>query len=875
MRVSTIALSTLAALAAQELASTHSVSPSTNSAPPDWSEADVDRAFGSETPTPVEPIALPEILSAQQFAVSGLQPQAKQNAQPELASANPGLPALPSLPTFQATSLPLPPPPIPVGRPVSPADLATIPIDDIIDATLKRDTSLLATTVSVKENSRPTAQPAIALQTEGSSASSSLASTAKLNDIQAHWAKQFIEALADQGMIRGFPDGSFRPSDPITRAQFLTLLQKAFPDRNLPANAQWLNSRQNLSRSQALAVLVDHLDLKAHQVSAADLSDYFRDAAAIAEPEQTQIAAAVEHRLIVNYPDVQALNPNRVATRADAAAFIYQALVSRGQSSPAQATTPAIAPPESPLPTVTPADPAVTVPVTDSTPTTLATSSPASNSLATTPPDEEAITPSTGSEMSMTVAPTALEPTAPPAAFSTPNKFQTVAFTQSAASSSAATKQLSQPTGAVLPTLTAAAIAPQDEAYTLGAGDRVRLEFAEVPEYSGEYQVLVNGTLNLPLVGNVSVQGMTLRQAGENLAVRYSSLLKRPLVTVHLLAPRPLNIAIAGEINRPGAYTISLKDNAKFPTITSAIQQAGGFTQSANLKQVQVRRPQRSGPDQIIQLDLQALVQTGDLRQDISLRDGDSIWIPANAEINLAETPQLAAASFAADTSQPLNIAVVGEVMRPGPYVLTPDAEKGGKPTVTQAIQQAGGITQLANIRQVQIRRPTRSGAPQMVAVDLWQLLKAGDLNQDLLLQQGDTIVIPTATTPDASEATQLAAASFSPDSIRINVVGEVVNPGVVEVPPNTPLNQALLAAGGFNKRSRKKSVELIRLNPNGTVSRQAVPIDLASGINAQSNPILRPNDIIVVGRSGAAKFGDTIDSIVGPLGRLLPFALF
>jgi polysaccharide export outer membrane protein len=168
-------------------------------------------------------------------------------------------------------------------------------------------------------------------------------------------------------------------------------------------------------------------------------------------------------------------------------------------------------------------------------------------------------------------------------------------------------------------------------------------------------------------------------------------------------------------------------------------------------------------------------------------------------------------------------------------------------------------------------------GTEQTITLNLWELLSTGDLQQDITLRDGDTIVIPTARSIAPAEATQLATASFSPDKIRVNVVGEVTTPGLVEVPPNTPLNQALLAAGGFNnRRARRSSVELIRLNPDGTVFQRTVAINLAQGINEATNPILRNNDVVIVGRSGSASFSDALDGVLDTLGRIFPiFSLF
>ncbi|UBF25416.1 SLBB domain-containing protein [Kovacikia minuta CCNUW1] len=441
------------------------------------------------------------------------------------------------------------------------------------------------------------------------------------------------------------------------------------------------------------------------------------------------------------------------------------------------------------------------------------------------------------------------------------------------------------------PGLAAPSITPDQEAYTLGPGDRLKVEVFGVPEYTRDYTVLVNGTVNLYLVGNLSVQGLTLKQTEDAIAARYAKLVKRNLVDVSMLSFRPLNLAIAGEVSRPGTYSVTVPEGGKFPTITRLIQQAGGLTQSANPGLVQIRRPQQSGRDLIINVDLWELFKTGNIRQDIALRDGDMVFISPATNIDPAESAQLAASNFAADATQAVNVAIVGEVARPGAYVLsrnTTNASTGGTTpvagtsgtggsgsgllTITQAIQQAGGITALADIRNVQVKRVTRSGPPQVIRLNLWDLVQAGDASQDLVLQQGDSIMIPTATALNPAEASLQGSASFSPSVIRVNVVGEVVTPGAVQVPPNSTLNQALLAAGGFNKRARKRSVELIRLNPNGTVTRQEIAIDFSKGIDERTNPLVRNNDIIVVKPTGLIKFTDTLDTILTPLGRLLPF---
>ena len=420
----------------------------------------------------------------------------------------------------------------------------------------------------------------------------------------------------------------------------------------------------------------------------------------------------------------------------------------------------------------------------------------------------------------------------------------------------------------------------QQSPYVLGGGDRLFIDVFQVKDYSGEYQVPADGVLFLPLIGGISVQNLTLVEATNAISAAYGRYLKRPIITVRLLSPRPLNVFVSGEVNRPGGFTLGLIGGAgdnpgvQYPTLALAIQQAGGVTLSADISQVEVRRRQAVGrPDQVFTVNLQALLRTGDRTQDLTLRDGDTIFIPTVASANLADTRQLATVNFAGDLTKPRTISVVGEVKRPGSYVLIGSVTEGGGsnvtgglPTVTRALQQAQGIRPLADIRRIEVRRLTKIGTEQVINIDLWQLLQTGDISQDAILQEGDTVVVPKAGAVPPAEAVELAQARFSPDTINVSVIGEVEAPGTIKVPPNTTLNQALLNAGGFKgSRARRSAVDLIRLNADGTIAKQEVSINLAQSVNEQSNPILRDNDIIVVSRSGTTRLTDTLNLFFSP----------
>jgi polysaccharide export outer membrane protein len=416
--------------------------------------------------------------------------------------------------------------------------------------------------------------------------------------------------------------------------------------------------------------------------------------------------------------------------------------------------------------------------------------------------------------------------------------------------------------------------------YALGGGDLIRVNVFEVPEYTGEYQIPPGGSINLPLIGSVSVLGLTTEQAADEIAKRYSRFLKRPLISVNLLSPRPINILVAGEVTSPGAYTLSLRGGAgnnpgvQYPTVLAALTIAQGVTLAADVTQVQLRRKIGNSSQQVVNLNLKELVQTGQIDQDITLRDGDTIFVPTATNFNLAEARNLFSANFAANPGTARTVAIIGEVNRPGSYLVGGGGEQpgaGGLPTVMRALQLAGGITSQADVRNLKLRRPTRTGSEQTIDIDLWELLQTGDLNQDVFVQDGDTIVIPIATEVNTAEATQLATTTLSPATIQVGVVGEVKSPGTVQIKPNSSLNQALLAAGGFNNaRAKTTTVDLVRLNPNGSVTKRQVKVDFSQEINEETNPIVRNNDVIIVNRSALARTGDSVGAVLNPLGGLL-----
>jgi hypothetical protein len=184
-------------------------------------------------------------------------------------------------------------------------------------------------------------------------------STPSFTDIQGHWAADFIRPLASLNLVTGFADGSFKPDAPLNRAQYAALVVKVFnptPIRpsadfiDVPADFwalpvisqayrsgflsgfpdQTFHPQQNLRRIELVTSLVQGLSLPSADVKVLEI---YEDRDSIPAYAKSAVAAATQAGIVVNYPKPALLQPKQEATRAEAIAFMYQALVRTGRVS--------------------------------------------------------------------------------------------------------------------------------------------------------------------------------------------------------------------------------------------------------------------------------------------------------------------------------------------------------------------------------------------------------------------------------------------------------------------------------------------------------------------------------------------------------------
>lgn len=203
---------------------------------------------------------------------------------------------------------------------------------------------------------------------------SQVAINSSFTDLSGYWAAAFVEALLNKGFISGFPDGTFRPATPITRAQYAALITKTF---KLPASDTinrfkdiksdfWAASAiasaadagflsgfpdgtfrpgQNLTKVQAIVSIVNGLRFTGSNPNGLLV---YGDRAQIPSYATNAVTIATQKLIIINYPQPELLEPLREITRAEVAALIYQALVAKGEAE--VITSPYIVKPDTEIP---------------------------------------------------------------------------------------------------------------------------------------------------------------------------------------------------------------------------------------------------------------------------------------------------------------------------------------------------------------------------------------------------------------------------------------------------------------------------------------------------------------------------------------------
>lgn len=254
----------------------------------------------------------------------------------------------------------------------------------------------------------------------------------------------------------------------------------------------------------------------------------------------------------------------------------------------------------------------------------------------------------------------------------------------------------------------AAADPSRAAAYRLGTRDLIEVKVFEVNELNVERRIAETGTVNLPLVGDVAVAGMTEVEAAQAIKETLEAqLLQRASVSVQVREFRARPISVIGAVRQPG----NLEFSGRW-TLLEALTAAGGVNENHGGVVYVLRRSDSGLTDQVT-IDLNELLVRANPRVNLPLFANDLINVPA---------------------AVPVTIYCLGEVVRPGAQTF----KSTDRVTLLTTISQAGGLTDRAASR-ILIKRNTGGVAAELTA-DFKRIVAGKE--PDVELRDGDVILV-------------------------------------------------------------------------------------------------------------------------------------
>ncbi|QID16761.1 polysaccharide export protein EpsE [Nitrogeniibacter mangrovi] len=236
--------------------------------------------------------------------------------------------------------------------------------------------------------------------------------------------------------------------------------------------------------------------------------------------------------------------------------------------------------------------------------------------------------------------------------------------------------------------------APVSE-YVLGSGDIIRITVFQNPDLTTETRVSEAGAITFPLVGTVKVGSLTIPAAEQAIAdqLRSGGFVLKPQVNILPLQIRSNQVAVLGQVNRPGRYPLETLDTR----LSDMLATAGGISPNGADEVVLVGA--RHGEPLRVTVDIPEVFAKGDFSKDLLLQGGDRIYVQRAPKFY-----------------------IYGQVNRPGAFRLEPGM------TVMQGLATGGGITPRGTEKGLQIHRRGADGKIEVVEPKLTSALKNNDV---------------------------------------------------------------------------------------------------------------------------------------------------
>lgn len=269
--------------------------------------------------------------------------------------------------------------------------------------------------------------------------------------------------------------------------------------------------------------------------------------------------------------------------------------------------------------------------------------------------------------------------------------------------------------------------------YRLGPGDSLFINVLRFPDLSFQNTIDLEGSLLVPLVGALYLEGLTVAEAREQIRLALDRYVVEPQVDVIVIAQRPVQVTILGEVFRPGLYPLAA------PQLSVALVSAGGATTLADLRTVRVRRQLIDGSLVEKDVDLFTPLRDATTIPDVQLTDGDTIIVPT-LTANQGYDRNLIARSTLAQPQINVRVLNYGTGGRTGGSIGTVQLPNGS--TFADALTRVSLDPANAELRSVAlIRFDVQQGKAVTRKLNGKKAI-TGDQSENPMLENNDVIVV-------------------------------------------------------------------------------------------------------------------------------------
>ena len=178
---------------------------------------------------------------------------------------------------------------------------------------------------------------------------------------------------------------------------------------------------------------------------------------------------------------------------------------------------------------------------------------------------------------------------------------------------------------------TSASTIGSDQEYRLRQGDELMIDVVQQADLGANktFTIRPDGYVSIPMAGNIKADGMTVEEFTRNVSNALSIYIINPDVSVNVTKLGGVRVYVFGEINKPGAYTLT-----KSSTVIDAIGAAGSFNWDTAKKKIFLIH--QNNPTKPIEINLNNMLKTGDMSQNYVMREGDILYLTKNSKISFS-----------------------------------------------------------------------------------------------------------------------------------------------------------------------------------------------------------------------------------------------